>query len=143
RVGSHPRVGLVQQAFIPHAENARGINTTRLGLYMKNTRKTLIKSGVSALIIALFFPAIWLAVLGDTSQTPVMEKRFFDNMSEQQRTQWIEENSTPVSFIEHLQSLPSYISQEWEGYLEASLGVFLVVFVINSAFMLGGRKGEP
>ncbi|MEW8201964.1 MAG: hypothetical protein AB2697_23085 [Candidatus Thiodiazotropha endolucinida] len=110
---------------------------------MKNTRKTLIKSGVSAVIIALVFPVIWLAVLGDTSKTPVMERRFFDSMPDQQRSQWIEENSKPVDFFEHLQSLPSFISQEWEGYLKASLGVFLVVFLINSVFMLMGRKGEP
>lgn len=100
-------------------------------------------SGVSALIVALVFPAIWLAVLGDTSQTPVMEKSFFDYMSEQQRTQWIEENSKPVGFFEHLKSIPSYISHEWEGYLKASIGIFLVVFVINGVFMLGGRKGGP
>ncbi|MEW8073207.1 MAG: hypothetical protein AB2826_22565, partial [Candidatus Thiodiazotropha sp.] len=46
-VGSHPKVGLVQQAFIPHAENARGINTTRLGIKENRSHesKSIIRLG--------------------------------------------------------------------------------------------------
>jgi hypothetical protein len=105
-------------------------------------REGLAKSAVVALIIGLLFPMGWIAFTGSTTRTPVVEKRGIEQMSEQQRQEWIAENPKAVGFVEHISSIPSSIADHWAGYLQAALGIFLVVFVLNRAYLLGGRNGS-
>jgi hypothetical protein len=63
-------------------------------------------------------------------------------MTDAERRAWIDENAKPVSLWEHIQGAPSWIAKHWQGYLEASGVIFLVVLVVNSAF-LTGMKDEP
>lgn len=107
-------------------------------------KKKLIQSAVVALALALLFPALWVGFLGESrSSTPVVEKQFMDSMTETERREWISENSTPNGFVEHILSLPQFFVSHWRGYLVASTGVFIVAFVLNSAFLLGGARNEP
>ena len=48
-----------------------------------------------------------------------------------------------VSFFEHVKSTPRFIAEHWWGYIQTSFGVFVVIFVLNAAFLLGGMRNEP
>ena len=107
-------------------------------------KKKLTQSVLVALAFAVIFPALWVAVLGEsTSSTPVVEKQFMDSMSEKEHREWISANTKSNGFVEHIKSLPQFFVAHWRGYLEASAGVFIVAFVLNSAFLLGGTRNEP
>ena len=108
-----------------------------------DSAKKLMQSALVAIVFALIFPALWVAITGDSSSTPVVEKQVMENMAEKERQKWISENSKPLSFVGHIKLLPHFIAAHWRGYLQASAGVFVVVFILNSAFLLGGRKNEP
>jgi hypothetical protein len=43
-------------------------------------------------------------------------------------------------FFERLESLPRFVADHWRGYLEASAGIFIVVFVLNDAHLFGRTK---
>ena len=107
-----------------------------------NRNKTLIHSALIAIVIALLFPALWVGVLGESSRTPVVEKSFFNGMSESQRQEWINNNSKPEGFIEHIFGLPQFITNHWRGYLEASVTIFILVFVLSNAAFLGRSKNK-
>lgn len=108
-----------------------------------DSTKKFMQSALVAIVFALIFPALWVALTGDSSRTPVVEKQGMENMAEQERQKWISENSKPLSFVDHIKSLPHFIAAHWRGYLEASAGVFVIVFILNSAFLFGGRRNEP
>ena len=108
-----------------------------------DSTKKLMQSALVAIAFAMIFPALWVALTGDSSRTPVVEKQVMESMAEQERQKWMSENSKPLSFVDHIKSLPHFIAAHSRGYLEASAGVFVVVFILNSAFLLGRRKNEP
>jgi len=43
---------------------------------------------------------------------------------------------------EHAKGTPGFIANHWQGYLEASGIIFLIVVVINTALSIG-RRHEP
>ena len=85
-------------------------------------------------------PAMWFIVTGETRRTPVIARSVLDKMTEQERAAWIKENAKHASLWEHTKNTPDFILENWRGYLQASIVVFLVVLVINSAFLTGGRR---
>ena len=105
-------------------------------------RSPTLRSLVVAAVIALLAPALWFVITGETKRTPIIEKSFTDKMTDAQRREWIEKNSKPVSLWEHAKGTPRFIADSWRGYLEASSVVFVIVLVLNSAFVSGG-KNEP
>lgn len=105
-------------------------------------RSPTIRSLVVAAVVAFLAPALWFVVTGETKRTPIVEKSVIDQMTDAQRREWIHKNSTPVSLWEHAKGTPHFIVGSWRGYLQASAVVFIVVLVINSAFLSGG-KNEP
>lgn len=105
-------------------------------------RSPTIRSIVVAAIIALLTPALWFVVTGETKRTPIIEKTFTDKMTEAQRQEWIERNSKPVSLWEHAKGIPQFIVDSWRGYLQVSAVVFLIVLLLHSAFLNGGKR-EP
>ena len=106
-------------------------------------KSALIRSLLVALIVGLVFPAVWVAFTGDSYKTPIVEKRTMDQMSDSEREQWISNNSKKVGFFEHVTSLPGFISEHLVGYLQASFGIFIAVFLLNGAYLLGSVKNEP
>lgn len=105
-------------------------------------RSPTIRSLVVAAVIALLAPALWFVITGETKRTPIIEKSLTDNMTEAQLNDWIEKNSKTVSFWEHVKGTLRFIADSWRGYLEASAVVFVILLVLNSAFLSGGKK-EP
>lgn len=105
-------------------------------------RRLTLRSLVVAVAVALVAPAVWFIVTGETSRTPSITKSEFDKMTDAQRKAWIDENAKPVSLWQHAKGTPGWIADHWQGYLEASGIVFLVVLVINSAFLIGATR-EP
>jgi len=92
-----------------------------------------------ALAIALVAPAFWIATTGESKRSPVAEKRYAEQLTRAERLKWEKENMKPASIIEHASGIPSSIADHPAGYFKASFGVFVFVFVINSAFLLGRR----
>ena len=111
-----------------------------MDITMKRKFKT---SALVALIIALLFPAMWFIFTGSTTRTPIMEKGYIESMSYPDREKWLQDNSSPVSLFEHAKSTPRFIVNNWQGYIQTSIGAFVVVFVLNGAFIFGGRRNEP
>jgi hypothetical protein len=105
-------------------------------------RRPTIRSLLVATLIALLAPALWFVITAETKRTPVIEKSFTDRMTDAQRQEWIEKNSKRVSIWEHAKGTPQFIADSWRSYLQASAVVFLIVLVLNSAF-LSGDKNEP
>lgn len=105
-------------------------------------RKLTLRSITVAAVIALAAPAMWFIVAGETRRTPTIEKAASDKMTETQRKEWIDQNAKPVSPWEHAKGTPGFIVEHWRGYLQASIAVFAIVLVLNSAFLTGG-KNEP
>ncbi|HDL89643.1 MAG TPA: hypothetical protein ENG14_01925 [Thermodesulforhabdus norvegica] len=103
-------------------------------------REALTKSAVVALIIGMVFPMGWVVFTSTAYQTPVIEKSILDQMTDVERERWSSQNTAEASFAEHVSSVPVFISNHWSGYLQASFGIFILVFVINGAYLLGGRK---
>ena len=102
------------------------------------SRKAIIQSLVIAAVIGLVFPIAWVAALGTTSTTPVMEKSHFDGWSQEKIQEWVQENSVQVSFSEHAISTVKGVLNEPTKYFEASIYIFILVFVIN--WLIIGRK---
>lgn len=102
-------------------------------------RSPTFRSIVVAAVIALLTPALWFVVTGETRRTPIIEKPFTDKMTETQRQEWVDRNSKPVSLWEHAKGTPQFIMDSWKGYLQVSVVVFLIVLILNSAFLSGGK----
>lgn len=107
---------------------------------MKNN---ILQSLLVALVISLLFPALWFGVLGETSRSPVIEKTFTDNMSTEEYDKWFSENSKTVDFFEHIQNLPFFISNNWRGYLQASVAIFVIIFSFNYSYLVLRGKNKP
>ena len=105
-------------------------------------RKITLRSVLVAAVVALFSPALWFIVTGETHRTPTVEKAMFGNMTQAQIEEWVDKNSTRVSIWEHAKGMPQFVVENWRGYLAASTGVFIVVLLLNVAFLAGGRR-EP
>jgi len=105
-------------------------------------RSPTIRSIVVAVVVGLLAPALWIVVTGETSRAPTVEKEFFEKMTDTERNKWMQNNAKPVTLWEHAKGVPQFIVDSWRGYLQASIAVFVVVFVLNSAFLSGGRR-EP
>jgi hypothetical protein len=103
-------------------------------------RPLTLRSLVVAAVVALIAPAMWFVVTGETRRTPVIARSVSDKMTEQERAAWIAEHAKPVYLWEHAKNTPEFIVENWRGYLQASIVIFLVVLVINSAFLAGGRR---
>jgi hypothetical protein len=105
-------------------------------------RRLTLRSIVVAVVVALVAPAMWFIITGETSRTPTIAKSESDRMTDAQRKAWIDENAKPVSLWEHVMGTPGWMAKNWLDYLEVSGVVFLVVLVINSAFLTGAKR-EP
>ena len=103
-------------------------------------RRLTLRSLVVAAVVALVAPAMWFIVTGETRRTPVIARSVTDKMTEQERAAWIAENAKPVSLWEHTKNTPEFIVENWRGYLQASIVIFLVVLVIDSAFLTGRKR---
>jgi len=106
-------------------------------------RKNVLQSLLVALIIALLFPALWVGFLGQTSRSPIIEKSFIDDMSIREREKWVDANSKPVSLLEHIKTLPRFITNHWRGYLQASVAIFIVIFSFNYSYLTIRVKNKP
>jgi hypothetical protein len=105
-------------------------------------RRLTLRSIVVSAVVALAAPAMWFIVTGETSRTQVISKSESDKMTEAERKAWIDQNAKPVSLWEHAKGTPSWAADHWQGYLQASGVIFLIVLVINSAFLIGAKR-EP
>jgi hypothetical protein len=105
-------------------------------------RRLTLRSLVVSAVVALVAPPMWFIVTGETSRTATIAKSVSDKMTDAERKAWIDQNAKPVSLWEHVKGAPSWILNHWQGYLEASGIIFLIVLVINSAFFIG-TKHEP
>ena len=105
-------------------------------------RRLTIRTLVVALAVALVAPAMWFIVTGETSRTLTISKSESDRMTDAQKKAWIAQNAKPVSLWEHVKGTPSWAADHWQGYLEASGVIFLIVLVTNSAFLIGSKR-EP
>jgi hypothetical protein len=85
---------------------------------------------------------MWFIVTGETSHTPTIAKSESDKMTDSQRKAWIDQNTKPVSLWEHAKGTPGWVADHWQGYLEASGVIFLVILVIHGAFLIGAKR-EP
>jgi hypothetical protein len=103
-------------------------------------RRLTLRSLVVALVVALVGPAMWFIVTGETSRTPTIAKSESDRMTDAQRKAWIAENAKPVSLWEHVKRIPAWAADHWQGYLEASGVIFLIVVVLNGAFLIGAKR---
>ena len=108
---------------------------------MRN-RQTIIQSFVIAVVIGFVFPIAWVSILGTTIRTPVIEKSYFDDWSQEKIQEWVNENSVQVSFPEHTISTIKSVANEPTQYIEASVYIFLLVFVINW-LIIGKKKNAP
>jgi hypothetical protein len=104
--------------------------------------KLTLRSIVVASVVGLAAPALWFIIAGETHRTPVVAKAIFEKMTQAEIEEWKRENSRHVGFWEHLKSTPNFIALFWQEYLVWSGAVFLLVLVVNSAF-LAGRRDEP
>lgn len=109
----------------------------------KERTKVLSKSAAIALIVALLFPALWQISFGEEKRSPIVEAGYIESMPEHERSQWLQENLKPVSTLERIKDMPAFVLKHWVGYLQTSLGVFIFVFIINTAYLLGGIKNVP
>ena len=105
-------------------------------------RRLTLRSVVVSAIVALAAPAMWFIVTGETSRTPPITKSASNQMTDAERKAWIDKNAKPVSLWEHIKGTPSWITNHWQGYLEASGLIFLIVLIVNSAFLIGAKR-EP
>ena len=103
----------------------------------------ILQSLLVALIIALLFPALWVGFLGQTSRSPIIEKSFTDNMSAPEREEWIGKNSKPVGLLEHIKTLPRFITNHWRGYSQASVAIFIIIFGFNYSYLTIRVKNKP
>ena len=101
------------------------------------------KSALAALIIALLFPAMWYIFTGTTNRTPVVEEGHVESMTNQDREKWFQDNMKSVGLLEHAKSTPRFIINSWRGYAQTSLGIFIVIFALNGAYILGGIGNKP
>jgi len=100
-----------------------------------------VKAGIPAFIIALLLPFAWMVLLGETNATPIVEKSHFENMSQEQISSWIKQNSTKAPFWEHTKSVGNAVISDIPSYLKSSFLVFVVVFSIN--WVLFNVRGKP
>jgi len=91
----------------------------------------IIQTAAISCLIGVLSPMMWVLFLGTTSRTPTMERAFFDGLSSNDIEAWIQSNSTPLSFGDHAVSIIQEFMKEPTQYIEASLSVFLAVFIIN------------
>lgn len=98
------------------------------------------RSLVVAAVVALLAPALWFVITGEAKHTPVIDKSFTDRTPYAKRQEWIAKNSMPVSLWEHAKGTPRFVVDSWRGYLQASSVVFVIVLVLNSALLSGGRN---
>jgi len=103
-------------------------------------KKSFCQSALIAIIVSLLVPALWLASTGTTSRTHEIEEGYLETMSESDRAVWLHKNTYEVGFIERIKGLPNLISNVWVGYLQASLVIFIIIFTLNVAFLLGNNK---
>ncbi|MEN8129358.1 MAG: hypothetical protein ABFS45_04025 [Pseudomonadota bacterium] len=104
---------------------------------MTKDHKQIIQRSVAvAFVLALIFPALWIAMTGKTWRSPVVEKGYVEQLTLNERTKWERENMKPASFIEHIAGVRSYIAAHPKGYIKTSFWVFVVVFIINGAILL-------
>ena len=103
-------------------------------------RRLTLRSVVVSAVVALIAPAMWFIVTGETSRTPSITKSASDRMTESERKAWIDENAKPVPLWEHVKGTPGWIADHWQGYLETSGIIFLLVLVINSAILIGTKR---
>jgi hypothetical protein len=85
---------------------------------------------------------MWFIVTGETSRTPTIAKSVSDKMTDAERKTWFDQNVKRVSLWEHAKGTPRWIAEHWQGYLEASGVIFLIILVVNSAFLIGAKR-EP
>jgi len=104
--------------------------------------KITLRSVLVAAVVALLSPALWFIVTGETYRTPTVETAMFAKMSQAQTEEWIDKHSTRVSIWEHAKGTPQFVVANWRGYIAASIGVFIVVLLLNVAFLARGRH-EP
>jgi len=72
-----------------------------------------------------------MVFLGESSTTPIVEKKLFENMSEEQISAWIKQNSTNNPFVDHVKSVSNAVVSNIFDYLKYSFIVFVVVFSAN------------
>lgn len=72
---------------------------------------------------------MWMLLLDHPSGTLLVEKSQFEGMSQEKISKWIADNSTKVSFSEHVKSVAKAVIADVPAYLKASFGVYLVMFV--------------
>ena len=106
-------------------------------------KNKLLKSVIISLIISMLFPVAWMLTMGEGKRSPIVEKGYVESLSFEEREKWFQENMKPVEIYERVISLPNTIYQFWRGYLQASIWIFILVFILNSAFLLGGVRNEP
>ena len=109
----------------------------------ERTRKKLKSSAITALVVSLLFPSAWYIVLGHSKRSPIVEKGYVESMPAKEREQWFLNNMETVGIFEHVKSTPKFILDNWRGYIQTSIGVFVLIFIFNSAFLLRSTRNEP
>ena|SRR5580765_6307477 len=102
--------------------------------------KLTFRSVLVAALVGLAAPAMWYAITGETQRTPEISKEVLGKMTVAEIEAWKQANLRRVSFWEHVKDTPRTIRLFWPEYLVESAVVFMVVLVINSAFLTGRKK---
>jgi len=98
----------------------------------KNSIINRVRSSILvATIVGLLFPVAWMISLGDTYRTQEVEGTMFDGMSQDDKSKWVAENQTKVSFFGHVVSTFGFIGTNFKMYLSACFQIFIIVFICN------------
>lgn len=105
--------------------------------------KKLLYSLITALIVGLILPLMWMVLLVGKPVVgkPEIGKSQFEGMSQEEISKRINEISTEISFSERIKSASSAAVSDVPGYLKASFIVYIIVFL--GIYFIFKVKGKP
>jgi hypothetical protein len=102
--------------------------------------KLTIRSVLVAALVGFASPAMWYIIAGESQRTPGISKEVLEKMTDAELEAWKQANLRPVSFWEHVKETPRAIRLFWRESLAEGVVVFIVVLIINGAFLTGRKK---
>ena len=97
----------------------------------KGTTHIISHSAAVALAIALLLPSAWVVFLSEVRQSSVITTTERDAMTEKEHEEWFEKNAKPASLLYRIKTIPRFIQNHWVGFLQATVAVFITVFLLN------------
>ena len=97
----------------------------------KEKSHIIIQSTIVAITIALLLPTAWVSFLSEVRTTPVVSETIRDSMPAEEYEEWFEKNAKPASLYYRVKIISIFIQNHWGGFLQASAGIFITVFLLN------------